>query len=232
LADLAERELNETTTTILLAEDHEITRIGLKILLEQIPGMSVIAEAGDGNAAVAKTSQLNPDVVLMDIGMPGMDGIEATRVIKEKIPATKVLVVTSHEEESTVFASFSAGADGYCSKDAPKERLAVAIRTVLDGRIWMDPRIASLVLTTFRRVSSAPQADSGGHVAATREQVLSERELDVLRLVVDGMSNQEISERLSISPETVKTHMKHILDKLSVSDRTQAAVKALREGLL
>jgi two-component system, NarL family, response regulator LiaR len=232
LADLAERELNEIKTTILLAEDHEITRIGLKILLEQIPGMSVIAEAGDGNTAVAKTSQLNPDIVLMDIGMPGMDGIEATRVIKEKIPATKVLVVTSHEEESTVFASFSAGADGYCSKDAPKERLAVAIQTVLDGRIWMDPRIASLVLTTFRRVSSAPQYDSGGHVPATREPVLSERELDVLRLVVDGMSNQEISEKLSISPETVKTHMKHILDKLSVSDRTQAAVKALREGLL
>jgi two-component system, NarL family, response regulator LiaR len=224
--------MNDNKTTILLAEDHEITRIGLKILLEQIPGMSVIGEAGDGLSAVQKVSELSPNVVLMDIGLPGMDGIEATRVIKEQSAGTKVLVVTSHEEESTVFASFGAGADGYCSKDAPKERLAAAIKTVVDGRVWMDPRIASLVLTTFRRVSSGPQTDSGSQVPAVREPVLSEREMDVLRLVVEGMSNQEISERLAISPETVKTHMKHILDKLAVSDRTQAAVKALRDGLL
>jgi DNA-binding NarL/FixJ family response regulator len=223
--------LPESTTRILLAEDHEITRIGLKILIEQIPGMQVIGEAADGVAAIKRTNELRPDVVLMDIGLPGIDGIEATRAIKKENTDTKVLVVTSHEEESTVFASFGAGADGYCSKDAPKERLAVAIQTVLDGRIWMDPRIASLVLTTFRRVSTGA-GDSQDQKPATKESSLSDRETDVLRLVVDGLSNQEISERLSISPETVKTHMKHILDKLAVSDRTQAAVKALREGLL
>jgi DNA-binding NarL/FixJ family response regulator len=223
--------LDDGNITVLLAEDHEITRIGLKILLSQIPGIKVIGETADGLSAVEKTCELKPDVVLMDIGLPGIDGIEATKRIKEKCNGTNVLVVTSHEEEATILASFSAGAEGYCSKDAPKERLAVAIRTVKDGRIWLDPRIASLVLSTFRRVSTAPsQADPGS--TRGRESVLSEREMEVLRLVVDGKSNQEISESLGISPETVKTHMKHILDKLAVSDRTQAAVKALRDGLL
>jgi NarL family two-component system response regulator LiaR len=211
---------------IYLAEDHEITRVGLKLTLETIPGFSVIGEAADGKQAVVEVDKAQPDVVLMDIGLPILDGIDATRIIKERHAKIRVIMLTSHESDRDIFAALGAGADGYCLKEVSGPRLAMAIRAVHDGAAWLDPSIASRVLKACAQVT--PQAPA----KPTGDSTLSQREIEVLRLVVEGMSNQEIASRLSLSIETVKTHMRHIMEKLAVDDRTQAAVKALREGLV
>ena len=211
----------------LLVEDHEITRLGLRKALESIARVTVVAEAADGNTAVSVAIELQPDLVLMDIGLPGKDGIQATKAIKDALSA-KVIMITSHDNEEDIFAALSAGAEAYCLKDISTAQLANAIYSVIDGALWLDPGIAKTVLKqielgrTRALSASAPRGDTFG---------LSERENQVLNLLVEGLSNQQIGERLFLSPDTIKTHLCHIFDKLRVSGRTQAAIKAVRSGL-
>ncbi len=216
--------------SILIAEDHEITRVGLKLTLEQAQDFMVIGEAQDGEIAVRKTDELKPNIVLMDIGLPLMDGIEATQQIKSNHPDVRVIMLTSHDNDQDIFAALSSGADGYCLKEISSGQLAMAIRTVADGAAWLDPGVANRVLracaTTQPMVADPQTKEVQAH------SPLSQREVDVLRLVVEGMSNHEIAEQLILSVETIKTHMRHIMEKLAVTDRTQAAVKAMRQGLV
>jgi DNA-binding NarL/FixJ family response regulator len=194
----------------------------------------VVGEAEDGKATVKKVAELKPHVVLMDIGLPLMDGIEATCKIKEEVAGTRVIMLTSHDNDRDIFAALSAGADGYCLKEVSGSQLVMAIRAVADGVAWLDPGVASRVLRAVAAVPPSAQSGDDGSPkqASPGLSPLSQRELDVLRLVVEGLSNQEIADRLILSVETVKTHMRHIMEKLAVSDRTQAAVKAMREGLV
>lgn len=218
-----------------MVEDHEITRMGLKLTLEQSEDVEIVGEAGDGKEAVSSALQLQPSVVLMDIGLPMMDGIAATESIKKSLPATRVIMLTSHDNDRDIFAALGAGADGYCLKETSTAQLVLAIKTVADGAAWLDPGIASKVLraSVMGAVpSSASSKTDSKEIRLGKTSRLSQREVDVLKLVVEGLSNQAIAERLYLSVETVKTHMRRIMEKLAVSDRTQAAVKAMREGLI
>ncbi|MGD9680538.1 MAG: response regulator [Candidatus Obscuribacterales bacterium] len=214
--------------SVVIVDDQEIVRIGLKVLIDQSDGLQVVGLAQDGREAVLKVEQIKPDVVIMDIGLPLVDGIEATRLIKERFESIRVVMLTSHDDDRHVFAALGAGADGYCLKETPGNQLVMAVRSVAEGAAWLDPGIAMRVLK-----ASARGAETRNEKAETNSitSTLSKRELEVLRLVVDGNSNQEIADKLVLSVETVKTHMRHIMEKLRVSDRTQAAVKAMREGL-
>lgn len=220
----------QSTISLVIAEDQEITRLGLRLAIERFADMCVVGEAKDGQSAIAKVEELKPNVVTMDIGLPCIDGIEATRRIKENSASTRVLMLTSHDHDEDIFAALSAGADGYCLKEASAEIIAAAIRAVNDGAAWLDPAIAKRVLLP-RAAGSAPGRRSGAP-SGRDKFALSPRENEILELLVEGLSNQEMAERLIVSSETIKTHMRHIMEKLAVSDRTQAAVKALREGLL
>jgi len=224
----------QETVNVFIAEDHEITRVGLRLTLEQMTGFKVVGEANDGRIAVDSVISSKPDVVLMDIWLPTMDGIEATKKVKELAPDSKVIMLTSHDSDRDVFAALAAGADGYCLKEVSGTQLAMAIRCVADGAAWLDPGVASRVLKACAVGGNIPQSavSMTQKTSSGTQQTLSQRELDVLKLVVDGLSNQEIADKLVVSVETVKTHMRHIMEKMAVSDRTQAAVKAMREGLV
>ncbi|MCA9803553.1 MAG: response regulator transcription factor [Cyanobacteria bacterium HKST-UBA02] len=214
--------------SVVIVDDQEIVRIGLKVLIDQTDGLKVVGLAQDGREAVLKVEQIKPDVVIMDIGLPLVDGIEATRLIKERFESIRVVMLTSHDDDRHIFAALGAGADGYCLKETPGSQLVMAVRSVAEGAAWLDPGIAMRVLKASTR-GAETQNDKTDTSSIT--STLSKRELEVLRLVVDGNSNQEIADKLVLSVETVKTHMRHIMEKLRVSDRTQAAVKAMREGL-
>jgi DNA-binding NarL/FixJ family response regulator len=222
------------TIDIFIAEDYEITRVGLRLTLAHVADFNVVGEAEDGLTAVDMVVKLKPHVVLMDIGLPGLDGIDATHRIKEESPDTRIIILTSHDSDRDVFAALGAGADGYCLKEVSSVHLASAIRAVADGVAWLDPAVAKRVLQAS--VTNAPKPVSINDAKSAKPPAtnspLSQRELDVLLLVVEGNSNQEIADKLILSVETVKTHMRHIMEKLCVSDRTQAAVKAMREGLV
>ena len=220
----SDKDSTDNKIRIMLVEDHQITRIGLRCSLEVIEDFKIIAEAEDGKTAVAKAQELNPDVILMDIGLPGLSGIEAVKAIKGESKAIKILMLTSHERSEDVYAALSVDCDGYCLKDIDTVQLTAAIRAVHNGGVWLDPGIAKHVVKGHLKVGPAKESNN--------DAGLSERELEVLTLVVEGLSNQEIADRLFVSAETVKTHMRHLMEKLAVSDRTQAAVKALREGLV
>ena len=209
---------------IMLVEDHMITRMGLRVTLEQISDIKVVAEVADGNSAVSTALQVKPEVILMDIGLPGINGIDAAQQIKSKEPAIGIIMLTSHNLDEDILAALAANCDGYCLKDVAADQLVNAIRTVNNGGIWLDPLIAKRVIRAF--VEQKPVSPP------VNTSTLSERELEVLTLVVEGLSNQQIAERLILSTETIKTHMRHLMEKLAVSDRTQAAVKALRTGLV
>lgn len=204
---------------VLIVEDHEITRLGLKAALERVSDLKIVGQEEDGGSAIRAAVAKKPHIVLIDIGLPVMNGIDATRQIKEKSAETRVIMLTSHDSDTDIFAAFAAGADGYCVKDIPSDQLVMAIKAVHDGAGWIDPRIASRVLRAQATQSST-------------ETPLSQREVEVLRLIVDGLSNQKIATNLCLSVETVRTHVRHITEKLAVSDRTQAAIKALRQGLV
>lgn len=220
----------ENPLTVLIVEDQEIARVGLKVILEATHKLNVVGVAQDGQEGVSKALSLKPSVTLMDIGLPILSGIEATKKIKSENQSLRVIMLTSHDDDSHVFAALSAGADGYCLKEAPAQQLVMAIRAVAEGVAWLDPGIASRVLKSISQSNKERPEDCDKN--ANNPSSLSTREYDVLRLVVDGRSNQEIADKLVLSVETVKTHMRHIMEKLAVSDRTQAAVKAMREGLI
>jgi DNA-binding NarL/FixJ family response regulator len=205
---------------IVLVEDHALTRAGLRAALEA-GGCDVVAEAADGVEGEAAILREKPNVAVVDIGLPGKDGIAVTREVKAAQPGIGVVVVTMHELDEEVLAALAAGADAYCVKSSDAGIVLDAVRTVAAGGAYFDPRIAHVVLRRFSP-STAPASTSP----------LTPRELDVLRLIADGVGNVEIAERLHLGLGTVKGHVRDILEKLSASDRAHAAVTALRRGLL
>ncbi|MEN8656283.1 response regulator transcription factor [Streptomyces sp. 21So2-11] len=210
----------EKTIRVLLVDDHQVVRRGLRTFLEIQDDIEVVGEAGDGDEGVARAEELRPDVVLMDIKMPGTDGIEALRKLRELANPAKVLIVTSFTEQRTVVPALRAGASGYVYKDVDPDALAGAIRSVHAGHVLLQPEVAGALLA---------QEDS--HGGTGRGSTLTEREREVLTLIADGRSNREIARALVLSEKTVKTHVSNVLMKLDVSDRTQAALWAVRHGV-
>jgi NarL family two-component system response regulator LiaR len=209
------------TIRILIADDHAIVREGLRALIEAKPDMELIGEATDGVEAVSKACSLQPDVMLLDIVMPRQDGIAAIREIKHKNPDARILVLTSFAEDEKIFPAIKAGALGYLLKDSSPQELIQAIRDIYAGKASLHPTIALKMIREFSQPSDLPPT----------EKPLTEREVDVLKLVAQGLSNQEIADRLVLSERTVGTHVGNILAKLHLANRTQAALYALREGL-
>jgi NarL family two-component system response regulator LiaR len=204
--------------SVLIADDHPVVRQGLRTFLDTQDGLEVVGEAGDGVEAVELAHQLLPDVVLMDLVMPGLDGVEATRRIRELSPSTKVIVLTSFDDDEKVFPSVKAGAAGYLLKDVHPQELAEAVRKVYRGEALLASSVAAKLM---QEVAGERQPAAG----------LTERELEVLRLIARGLPNKLIAQELVVSEKTVKTHVSNILAKLHLADRTQAALYAVREGL-
>ena len=209
--------------TVLLVDDHAVVRQGVRTFLATQPDLSVVAEAGTGAEAVTLAAQYVPDVVLMDLIMPDMDGVEATRRVKQVSPRSQVIVVTSYHEDEHVFPALKAGALSYLLKDLGSEELASAIRKAAVGEAVLHPRVAARVIKEL-------QGRRSEKVNPFTE--LSERELEVLKLIAGGMSNAEIAAKLFLSEKTIKGHVSNILSKLHLVDRTQAAVYAWREGIV
>ncbi len=217
---------------VLLVEDHELYRMGLSMLLDKAEDVNLVAQSADGIDGIKKAREFSPDVILMDIGLPTMDGIEATQRIKEFLPEAKVLIFTSRNGENDVFESFKAGADGYIMKGATPEQTITAIKAVYEGVGWIDPAIAKIV---FSRLNSTPNTSlvSSEKVFENKNKYgLTSRELDVLALMTDGLSNPQIADKLVITRATAKAHVHSILQKLSATTRTQATVTAMKEGLI
>jgi len=204
---------------VLLVDDHQVVRRGLRTFLEVQDDIEVVGEAADGAEGVARAEELQPDVVLMDVKMPGMDGVDALRKLRELNNPARVLIVTSFTEQRTVVPALRAGAAGYVYKDVDPDALAGAIRSVHAGHILLQPEVAGALLSQ--------EANSG----QGRGGSLTEREREVLALIADGRSNREIARALVLSEKTVKTHVSNILMKLDLADRTQAALWAVRHGV-
>ena len=217
---------------VLLVEDHELYRMGLSMLLGKADDINLVAEASDGLDGIKKARELSPDVILMDIGLPNVDGIEATQRIKEFNPSVKILIFTSRDSENDVFESFKAGADGYIMKGATPEQTISAIKSVYEGVGWIDPNIAKMVFSNLQKPSAASQVNTTQVKRGANNYGLTERELDVLELMVEGLSNPQIADRLVITRATAKAHVHSILQKLCVTSRTQATVTAMKEGLV
>ena len=221
-------------TTVLLVDDQALLRMGLRLVIESEPDLEVVGEASDGAVAVEQVAALRPDVVLMDIRMPGTDGIEATRRVVAEHPSTRVLVLTTFDVDEAAFAALRAGASGFLLKNSRPEELVEAIRTVASGSSVVAPRIVRRMLDLF-----APHLPDGADSDADRSdgldpllRTLTPRELDVLRCVAEGLSNAEIAERLVLSATTVKTHVGNMLAKLGLRDRVQAVILAYESGLV
>jgi len=227
---------------VVLVEDHDLTRIGLTTALKQHDNIEIVGEAADGAQGIAMIRKSQPDVAIIDIGLPDIDGIEVTSQLKQiaaepsaasAAAPPKILVLTMHDNEEAVLAAFAAGADSYSVKDIGIEKLVEAILATHNGNAWIDPTIARIVLKQARVQESADRSQALPEYEKVLEtDPLTERELEVLELIVDGYSNADIAKALYITIGTVKTHVRNILSKLSAADRTQAAVRALRSGLV
>lgn len=215
---------------VVLVEDYNLTRVGIRSFLNKYENIKVIGEAENAEKGLSLIRRLHPDVVLMDLGLPGMNGIEATQQVKAFDDNIKVVVLTSHEREEEVIAALGSGANAYCLKDIDSARLAEAIETVFQGGAWLDPAVASVALKLCPKPNEAKVPATKGR--QENKAQLTEREMEVLRLLVEGMSNTEIANELIVSVHTAKAHVCNILQKLYVNDRVQAAVKAIREGLV
>ncbi|MCW7945892.1 LuxR family transcriptional regulator [Streptomyces hygroscopicus] len=217
-----------TTIRVLIADDQMMVRQGLTVLLNAEPGIEVVGQAVDGIDAVAKAAELDPDVVLMDIRMPRLGGVEATRRITAPVGATtRVLVLTTFDLDEYVYEALRAGASGFLLKDASATELAYAVRVVAAGEAVLAPNITKRLIAEFSRERDAPRAPLKG-----RAGNLTERETEVLALIAQGLTNAEIAERLVVAEQTVKTHVSRILVKQSLRDRTQAAIFAYETGLV
>jgi NarL family two-component system response regulator LiaR len=217
--------VGNNTITVIIADDHALVREGTRQLLDGKPGMQVVGEASDGAEAVELASRLTPDVVLMDIAMPRMNGIEATRRIKEACPSTSILVLTAYDDEQYIYALLDAGAAGYLLKNVSGEELARSVQSVAEGESVLHPSIASKV---FKRATGGDRAANGGGEV----DALSEREMTVLAMAARGLSNKMIASELELSDRTVQVHLSNIFSKLRVASRTEAVITALRQGLL
>jgi DNA-binding NarL/FixJ family response regulator len=213
---------------VLLVDDQQLVREGLRVLLDMVTDLRVVGEASDGHEAVELAQRLEPDVVLMDVRMPGLDGVAATRSMRSACPEVKVIILTTFDDDEYVFEGLRAGAAGYLLKDVPSEQLTEAIRAAARGEAFIHPAVTRKVVAEFARLTEREHT--------RREQPLPEplsgRELEVLALLAEGLSNREISERLFISTGTAKNHVSSILGKLDVRDRTQAILRAQELGLL
>ena len=217
--------MNEPTQSkikILIADDHPVVRAGLSAMLSRERDIEVVGEAENGNQAIEKANKLHPDIILMDLRMPEVDGIEAMRQIKTKNPQVKFIILTTFDNDEYIFKGIEAGARAYLLKDAPRERLFKAIRAVSKGESLIEPAIAGKVLDRFAELSRQTQSP----------ETLSERELEVLALMAKGEGNKLIASNLIISESTVKTHIQSIFQKLGVSDRTEAVTEAIKKGII
>ena len=210
-----------TKIRVLIADDHPVVREGLAAMLSREPDIDVVGEAQDGQEAIERIGQLKPDVVLMDLMMPRMGGVEAIKMICERFPAVQTIVLTTYGDDDSIFQGIAAGARGYLLKDAPRDELFRAIRTASRGESLLQPAVATRLLDRFMR----PKTE-------TPQETLTERELEVLRLLAKGSANKQIGVSLTISESTVKTHVANIFQKLGVSDRTEAVTTALQRGLI
>ena len=218
---------------VLIVEDHDMARMGLSVVLGNNPNIEIAAMCADGQDGVDKALELIPDVVVMDIGLPTIDGIEATKRIKSSNNKIKVLMYTSREDEDDIFDSFQAGADGYITKGATSEQTVSAVLAVSEGAGWLDPAIAKVVLTNIRRTNTNPERKGEINYKLGKNLYgLTEREMEVLALIVDGLTNPQIAEKLVITISTTKTQVHSILQKLYVNTRSKAISMAMKEGLV
>jgi DNA-binding NarL/FixJ family response regulator len=213
---------------VVIADDHVLYRRGLQMVVSQDEDIEIVGEAGDGKEAVDRTVELLPDVVLMDVRMPHTSGIQACQTIKALVPSTKIIMLTMSDEESDLYEAVKAGANGYLLKDVPGEEIAEGVRAVHHGDSLISPSMASKLLAEFAQMSKR----QGDRPAAVDAPHLTDRELEVLRLVARGMANKEIAHKLFISENTVKNHVRNILEKLQLHSRMEAAMYAVRENLL
>ncbi len=211
---------------LLLIDDHAIVRQGLKMFLELTDDFEIVGEGETGEDAVRLAAELRPDIILLDLAMPGMNGIEAARSILQADPEARIMILTSFSDNDDVFAAIRAGAKGYLLKDVPPEELAQSLREVYQGNVQLHPEIAQKLMEGIKE-----PAESKGD-RDPRIEALTPRELDVLLQIGRGLSNREIAAELSISHKTVKTHVSNLLGKLQLNDRTQAAIFAIKQGLI
>lgn len=209
---------------VILVEDYKLVRIGIRMVLNADESIQVIGEGETGSQALEMIQALSPDLVIMDLGLPDTDGLQLTRQIRALNPGIKILILTSHETEDSVMMALSAGANAYCLKDIVSNRLIEAVKSVCEGAIWLDPRVASRALQLL--------AAGACRRTFSNKLALTTREREVLRLIVEGMSNTQIAKALGISLHTTKAHVCGVLQKLSVQDRMQAAVKAVQHALV
>jgi NarL family two-component system response regulator LiaR len=210
-------------TSILIADDHEVVRNGIRSYLETIPDFQVVGESASGEETLAMVSELIPDIVLLDLIMPGMDGIETTRRVKQVSPRSQVVVLTSYHEDVHIFPALKAGAISYILKDMKMEKLVEVLHRAVQGEVTLHPRVAARVLQNIR-------GENSGEQPLFTE--LTDRETDVLKLIAAGLTNSQIAEKLVISENTVKGHVSNILSKLHLADRTQVAVYAWQQGIV
>ena len=215
---------------VVIVEDYKLTRVGLRSTINEFENISVIGEAEDAIKGLEIIKKEKPHVVLMDLGLPEMNGIEATQKVKEISPDTKVIILTSHDREEEVLAALGSGASAYCLKDIDPKTLASVIKNVSKGACWLDSAVAQVALNLFPKPENT-DLQHGSEVSDARAQ-LTEREFEVLRLLVKGKSNTEIAKELIVSVHTAKAHVCSILQKLCVDDRVQAAVKAIKENII
>lgn len=218
---------------IMLVEDHELTRKGILYGINKASNLTIVGEAIDGQDAIDQFDKTKPDIILMDIALPIINGIDATKIIKEKCKNTKIIMLTSYSDKEKVFAAFSAGANAYCMKDIKVDTLNNVIEMIYDGAIWLDPQIASMILEFLPHLSNhlvSQVKDRKNKLELNIE--LTSREKDILIQIADGLNNKDIADKLCLSIYTVKNHVSSIINKLAVDDRTQAAILAIKKGLI
>lgn len=228
------------TIRLMLVDDHDIVRTGLRTFLETQPDLKVVAEAGNGIEALGRAAETQPEIVLMDITMPGMDGLEATRQIRARFPNCLVLALTVHEDKQYFMEMLAAGASGYITKQAAADDLVAAIHTLAEGHVYLQPALARWLLEDYQRMAShtaRPPAPSNTTVAVSDDEAigldaLSPRERQVLEMVAEGLNNQQIGKELSLSPKTIARHRERIMSKLNMHSRTELVKFAIRTGLI
>lgn len=226
----AKSDGSQKVIKIAIVEDFKLTRVGLRCALNENEDLNVVVECEDAIEGIKQIERVKPDVVLMDLGLPGMNGIEAMVKIKEFAPQIKIIALTSHDRAEEVVAALSSGASAYCLKDIDPEKLANVVRDVAIGVCWIDPEVAQLALNSFPKVENIGFLPSKS--PAEGRVPLTEREFEVLKHLVTGKSNTEIAKELIVSVHTAKAHVCSILQKMCVNDRVQAAVKAVKEGMV
>jgi DNA-binding NarL/FixJ family response regulator len=222
--------LPQNEVRILIADDHALIREGLRKVLEMEDDLVVVGEAQDGPTTLARVQELRPDVVTLDVSMPGMSGVEVARRLREEAPATKVIILTVHDDPDVLMEAVRVGGQGYLLKDAEPAVLVAAIRTVQAGGTYFPPELMGHLVEDYRKVTK--EAAAAGEASAGGKPPLTEREGEILRLIAQGASNRDIAERLFISEKTVKNHVSSVLRKLELEGRTQAAIFALRNRLV